>query len=219
MRYLSDALIWLADGTNWSGRNGVGNLLWEHIWYSLLAVAFSAVIAIPLGWWIGHTGRGKGFVVASTGAARALPTVGVLTMVALLVGRGLLAPMVAFVVLGVPSVLAGAYAGIQAADRHSVDGARAIGMSEWQILTRVEVPLGLPLVLGGVRSATLQIIATATLAAYVGSGGLGRLMFLGLRTANYGVMLAGSLLVIALAVISEVIFTLAQYLTRPSHTR
>lgn len=219
MRYLADAFGWLADGTNWAGSTGAGVLLWEHLWYSVLAVALSAVIAIPLGWWVGHTRRGRGLVVASTGAARALPTIGVLTMVALLVGRGLLAPMVAFVVLAVPSVLAGAYAGIEAADRRAVEGARAVGMSEWQVLTRVEVPLGLPLLLGGLRSATLQVIATATLAAYVGSGGLGRLMFLGLRTADYGLMLAGSLLVMALAIASEIIFTLLQRVAIPVHAR
>lgn len=219
MRFFSEAFAWILDPDNWSGRTGAGAMVWQHLWYSLLAVAIAAAIAVPLGWWVGHKGRGKTWVVALTGAARALPVLGVLTLMALILGIGLAAPMISFVVLAIPSVLAGAYAGVESADRIAVDGARASGMTEWQVLTRVEVPLGLPLLVGGLRSAMLQVIATATLAAYVGSGGLGRLMFLGLRTRDYGLMLAGSLLVIALAVVSEMLFSVAQRASTPVHAR
>lgn len=219
MNHIAEALRWIADSANWGGPTGIRTMLWEHVWYSLLALLLASVIAVPLGWTVGHLGRGRGLVVGLTGAARALPTLGVLTLVALMLGIGLTAPMIAFVVLAVPSVLAGAYAGIQAADRVAVDAARANGMTEWQILTRVEVPLGLPVLVGGLRSAMLQVIATATLAAYVGVGGLGRLMFLGLKTRDYALMLAGSLLVIALAVIFELIFALTQRLLTPVHLR
>ncbi len=219
MRFFADAFAWILDPANWAGPNNAGTMLWAHVWYSLLAVGIAAAIAVPLGWWVGHTGRGKALVVGLTGAARALPVLGVLTLMALILGIGLAAPMISFVVLAIPSVLAGAYAGVESADRVAVDGARASGMTEWQVLTRVEVPLGLPLLVGGLRSAMLQVIATATLAAYVGSGGLGRLMFLGLRTRDYGLMLAGSLLVVALAVVSEILFSVAQRASTPLHAR
>lgn len=219
MRFFREAMEWILDPANWTGLNNAGTMLWQHVWYSLVAVLIAAAIAVPLGWWVGHSGRGKALVVGLTGAARALPVLGVLTLMALILGIGLAAPMISFVVLAIPSVLAGAYAGVESADRVAVDGARASGMTEWQILTRVEVPLGLPILIGGLRSAMLQVIATATLAAYVGSGGLGRLMFLGLRTRDYGLMLAGSLLVVALAVLSEMAFSVAQRASTSAHAR
>lgn len=219
MRFFREAMEWILDPANWTGLNNAGTMLWQHVWYSLVAVLIAAAIAVPLGWWVGHSGRGKALVVGLTGAARALPVLGVLTLMALILGIGLAAPMISFVVLAIPSVLAGAYAGVEIADPVAVDGARASGMTEWQILTRVEVPLGLPILIGGLRSAMLQVIATATLAAYVGSGGLGRLMFLGLRTRDYGLMLAGSLLVVALAVLSEMAFSVAQRASTPVHAR
>lgn len=219
MKYFTEALAWLGDPTNWSGPQGAGPLLWQHLWYSLVALLISAVIAVPLGWWVGHTRRGRGLAVGLSGAARSLPTLGLVTLFGLLLGVGLAAPMLAFVVLAVPSILAAAYSSVEAADPAVVDGARASGMTEWQVLTRVEVPLGLPVLIGGLRSAMLQVIATATLAAYVGAGGLGRLLFLGLKTQRYDLMLASSLLVIALAVVSEVVFTLAQRAAVPAHAR
>ena len=219
MNYFSQAIAWIADPANASGPNGVWARSWEHLWYTILAVVLASVIAIPLGYLVGHTGRGRGLVVASSGAARALPTLGVVTLVGLVLGVGLIAPMVALVLLAVPSVLAGAYAGIEAIDPRTVDAARAMGMSEWQILTRVEMPLGLPLLISGLRSATLQVVATATLAAYVGAGGLGRFLFLGLKTQDYPQMLAAALLVVVLALILEGVFEISERVTaRRLHT-
>lgn len=219
MNYFSQAIAWIADPAHASGPNGVWARSWEHLWYTILAVVLASVIAIPLGYLVGHTGRGRGLVVASSGAARALPTLGVVTLVGLVLGVGLIAPMVALVLLAVPSVLAGAYAGIEAIDPRTVDAARAMGMSEWQILTRVEMPLGLPLLIGGLRSATLQVVATATLAAYVGAGGLGRFLFLGLKTQDYPQMLAAALLVVVLALILEGVFEISERVTaRRLHT-
>jgi osmoprotectant transport system permease protein len=135
----------------------------------------------------------------------------------LLLGIGLEAPMLAFVLLALPSVLAGAYAGVEGAPRDAVDAARAMGMTEWQILFRVEAPLGMPLLLGGIRSAALQVLATATLAAYVGAGGLGRFLFLGLKTQNYPMMVASSLVVVGLAVVVDLCFEVVDRLVRRSH--
>jgi len=222
-----DAFAWLADPAHLSGADGVPTRLGEHLWYTIVAVVIASVLAVPAGYLIGHTGRGRTLAVALTGGARALPTVGLVFLLALLVGIGITAPMIAFVVLAIPSVLAGAYSGFEAVDRKTIDAARAVGMTEWQIVTKVEVPLGLPLLIGGIRSATLQVVATATIATVVGAGGLGTYIFRGLRSNDYTQMLAGSIVVIALAVALEVVFSIVQRLVvpagvtagRPSDTR
>lgn len=216
MKYFTEALAWLVDPANITGSGGWLTRLGEHLLYSMIVVLIAGLIAVPLGWLIGHTGRGRFLVVSLSGALRALPTLGVLTLVALFVGVGLGAPLVALGLLALPPILAGAYSGVDAADRTVVDAARAVGMTEWQILTRVEVPLGIPLLIAGFRSALLQVIATATLAAYTGAGGLGRFLFLGLKTQEYGLMLAGSLLVIVVAVIIDAAMGLVQRLVSPT---
>lgn len=219
MRYVLDAFAWIADPTNWGGADGIAARLAEHLGYSALGVLLACLVGVPAGWWVGHTRRGRGIAVALSGAARALPTLGLVTLLGIALGIGLVGPMIAFVALALPSVLAGAYAGIESVDATAVDGARAAGMTEAQVLGKVEVPLGLPLLVGGVRSAFLQVIATATLAAYVGAGGLGRYLFLGLKTQDYGLMLAGSLLVVALALVVDLVFSLLQRLATPAGVR
>ena len=215
MNQLLAALDWLLDPARYAGPGGIPMRLAEHLGYTALGVVLAAVIAIPLGLLVGHTGRGRGLAVAASGAARALPTLGLVTLFALLVGIGLLAPTLAFVILAIPSLLAGAYSACEAVDPRTVDAARAQGMTEMQVLTRVELPLGMPLLITGIRAATLQVISTAMLAAYVGNGGLGRFIFLGLKTQDYPQMLAGSLLVIALALVLDGMLLLVQALTRP----
>lgn len=215
MNQLLAALEWLLDPARYSGPSGIPTRLLEHLGYTALGVVLAAAIAIPLGLLVGHTGRGRGLAVAASGAARALPTLGLVTLFALLVGIGLLAPTLAFVILAIPSLLAGAYSACEAVDPHTVDAARAQGMTEMQVLTRVELPLGMPLLITGIRAATLQVISTAMLAAYVGNGGLGRFIFLGLKTQDYPQMLAGSLLVILLALVLDGALLLVQALTRP----
>jgi osmoprotectant transport system permease protein len=206
----AEAGDWLADPAHWSGADGIPHRLAEHIGYSALTVAIAGAIALPIGLWIGHTGRFRGIAVALTGAARALPTLGLLTLAVLWIGIGLTAPVLALVVLAVPPLLAGAYAGIEAVDRRTVDAARAQGMTEWQVLSRVEVPIALPLILGGVRSAVLQVVATATIAAYIGLGGLGRYLIDGVAVRDYPQTLAGSLVVVVLALVLDGAFALVQ---------
>lgn len=213
---IGQAFAWVFDPTNYGGPDGVQQRLWEHVWISLLAVLIAAVIAVPIGYAIGHTGRARGLAIAMSGGIRALPTLGVLTLFGLLLGVNLQAPLLALVILAVPSVLAGAYAGIESVEPVTVDAARAQGMTGWQILTKVEIPLGLPLLVGGIRAAVLQVVATATLAAYVGSGGLGGYVFLGLKTQDYGMMLGASILVIALAIAFEIVFSVLQRAAVPS---
>ncbi len=214
MNHLIDAFDVLLDPESWSGPGGFGARMLEHLWYTALALIISAAIALPVGLMVGHTGRGRALAVISTGLVRALPTLGLITLAALFVGIGLTAPMIAFVVLAVPSILAGAYAGVESVSPATTDAAKAQGMSGWQVLLRVEIPLGLPLIIGGLRNATLQVVATATLAAYVGAGGLGRQLFLGLRTQDYPLMLAASIAVILLAIVLDACFEFSQRLLR-----
>ena len=219
MNYFETTIEYILDAGHWTGAMGLGTLTAQHVGYSLLGVGLSALIGVPLGWWVGHPGKGRGLAVVVSGAVRALPTLGLITLFGLALGIGLRAPLLALVILALPSVLAGAYTGIEAADRVAVDGARASGMSEAQVLARVEIPLGAPQLVGGLRSAGLQVIATATLAAYTGAGGLGRLMFLGLKTQDYTSMLVASFLVVVLALVSEAVFSLVQRAVAPAGTR
>jgi osmoprotectant transport system permease protein len=211
---VSNALRWLTERSHYGGPNGIDSRVVQHLAISFYVLVLAALVAVPAGLAIGHTGGGSRSIVALANGVRALPTLGLITLVALNIGIGLRAPAIALIVLAIPSILAGAYAGVQSIDRRTIDAARAIGMSEWQILRKVELPLGRTLLIGGLRAASLQVIATATLADYVGGGGLGHFIFLGLKTNDYPQMLAGSILVIALAVLSEVAFTTLQRITR-----
>lgn len=210
MSIVTDAASWLSDGANWSGEGGIPNRVLEHVGYTSLTIAVAAAVAVPLGLYIGHTGRLRGLAIGVTGALRALPTLGVLTMFTLLLGIGLGAPTLALVILAVPPLLAGVYSGVESVDPQTVDAARAQGMTEWQILAKVEVPLGLPLVVGGFRAATLQVVATATVAAYVSLGGLGRYIFDGQAVRDYPQMVGGSVVVVVLALLLDGLFAAAQ---------
>jgi osmoprotectant transport system permease protein len=208
----SEAWDWFTTSTNWHGDDGIPHRFAQHLGYTALTVVIAVAIAVPLGLYIGHTGRWRGVAVALTGALRALPTLGLLTLVVLWRGIGLTPPIIALVVLAIPPLLAGAYAGVESVDRRTVDAARGMGMNEWQVLTRVEVPLGLPLLLGGLRSAVLQVVATATIAAYIGLGGLGRYVIDGVAIRDYPQILGGSLIVVVLALALDGMFALLQRL-------
>lgn len=215
MNLLIDALNWIFDPANYAGPGSIPIRLLEHVVFTFVTLLIASAIAVPLGFLIGHTGHGRGLAIAVSGGLRALPTLGLLTLVALWVGIGLDAPYVALTVLAIPPILAGAYTGFEAIDRATIDAARAVGMSEGQIVRKVEIPLGLPLLIGGLRSGTLQVVATATLAAYVADFGLGRFLFSGLRTRDYAELLGGSLLVILLALALEGIFSVIQRIVVP----
>lgn len=214
MNQVTEAFEVLFNWATWTGASGFGVRLVEHLWYTLAAVGIALVIALPIGLAIGHFHRFLNLTVATTGMIRALPTLGLLTLVALSTGLGLIAPMVALVTLAIPSILAGAYSGVESVDGRVVDAARAQGMSGWQVLYSVEVPLGMPLLIGGIRTATVQVAGTAILAAYVGAGGLGAPLFLGLRTYDYPLLLAASLVVIALAILLDICFEIIVRLIR-----
>jgi osmoprotectant transport system permease protein len=194
-----ETVLWFSRPRAWTGTGGIWERLGEHIAVTMIVVLVASLIALPIGIAIGH-GRHRGsFVVFVAGAARAVPTLGLLTLLALMVGVGVGAPIVALIVLAVPPLLAGAYSGVASVDAATVDASRAMGMTEWQIVRTVELPIAAPVILGGLRSAVLQVIATATLAAYTSDTGLGRYVFAGLKSRDYGEMIGGSIIVVALA--------------------
>ena len=212
MTLFLEALDWLFARENWCGAGGILSRLQQHLDFTLAVVAVACVLALPVGVAIGHTRRGVAVVPMITASARALPTLGLLTLVGLWSGLGLVAPFFALLVLAIPPMLAGAYSGITSAEPVTVDAARAIGLSSWQVLTQVELPAAVPLLLEGLRSTTLQVVATATLAAYTADVGLGRFLFTGLKTRDYAQMIGGALLVVVLALVLDLLLVLAKYM-------
>ncbi|MGB6208289.1 ABC transporter permease [Mycobacterium sp.] len=219
MTFIEQAVSYLFTASNWFGPVGLAARTLEHLEYTAAAVAVSALIAIPVGMLVGHTGRGALVVVSMVNALRALPTLGVLLLAVLLWGLGLVPPIVALMLLGIPSLLAGTYAGIAAVDHTVVDAARAMGMGELRVLLRVEVPNALPLILGGLRTATLQVVATATVAAYASLGGLGRYLIDGINVRQFHIALVGALMVAALALILDAALAFAIWASAPGTGR
>ncbi|WP_405134937.1 ABC transporter permease [Nocardia sp. NBC_01388] len=219
MNLFLDAWHFLTDGANWSGPTGIETRIAQHLWYSVLAVGLSALIALPIGLVVGHTHRGSAVIVGFANAMRALPTLGLLTFVVLLLGLGLFPPILALLTVGIPPLLAGAYAGIATVDPAVVDASRAMGMTERQVLFRVELPNALPVLLTGLRAATLQVVATATIAAYVNLGGLGRYIFDGIGLYKYDRVLVGAILVAALALALDGVLAFVVWLSAPGAGR
>ncbi|MGY4708009.1 ABC transporter permease [Mycolicibacterium sp. CBM1] len=219
MNFLHQALAYIFTAANWGGNAGLAARIVEHLQYTAVAVFFSALVAIPIGMIIGHTGRGTFLVVTGVNALRALPTLGVLLLGVLLWGLGLVPPTVALMLLGIPPLLAGTYSGIANVDRTVVDAARSMGMTEMRVLLRVEVPNALPLILSGLRTATLQVVATATVAAYASLGGLGRYLIDGIKVRQFYLALVGALLVTVLALVLDGLLALAVWASLPGAGR
>ncbi len=219
MNFLEQALSFIFTAANWGGPAGLGARTIEHLQYTAIAVVFSVLIAVPIGMIIGHTGRGTFLVVTGVNALRALPTLGVLLLGVLLWGLGLIPPTVALMLLGIPPLLAGTYSGIANVDRSVVDAARSMGMTESRILLRVETPNALPLILGGLRTATLQIVATATVAAYASLGGLGRYLIDGIKVREFHIALVGALMVTVLALILDAVLAYSVWASVPGTGR
>jgi len=221
MNVFTDAIAWLFSPDRWQGTYSLPILFGQHMYYTLISVLIAAVIAVPVGWLIGHTGRGREVAVAISGAARAIPSFGLLVLLVLLLGvlRVPEAAIITFVLLAIPSLLAGAYTGFEAIDRRVLDSARAMGMTEWQVFWKVEVPLGLPLLVGGIRSALLQVIATVTIAAWVNLGGLGQPIIQGIPLRKFDQVLGGAILVAVLALVVDLIFALLQRAAVPAGVR
>ncbi|WP_433163395.1 ABC transporter permease [Kribbella sp. CA-247076] len=198
---------YLTDSFNWSGPEGIWARILQHIWYTFAALGISAAIALPVGLRIGHTRRGAFLAINLGNAARALPSLGLLMLAVLLTDQiGFLPVLIALVALGVPPILASTYAGLSGVDPATIDAARGMGMTGREILTKVEIPIAMPLIISGLRGATLQIVSTATIAALVSLGGLGRYVVDGLKLRDFPQMFTGALLVALLAILLDVLF-------------
>jgi osmoprotectant transport system permease protein len=198
-----------SDSAHWHGYDGIPHRLLEHVQYSLIALAIAAAIGLPVGLITGHTGRGGTTLALIATAARALPSFGLLVLMFVLLGLGLLPVMIPLVVLAVPPILVTTYEAVRTVDPAPVDAARGMGMTEPRVLFQVELPVALPLILSGVRSAAIQIVSTATIAAYVSLGGLGRYIVDGLYQRNYEKVVGGATLVAALALVTLGLFAVA----------
>jgi osmoprotectant transport system permease protein len=214
---VSATAAWLADPAHWQGPAGIPTRLLEHLGLSSVSLALALIVALPLGLWIGHTGRGATFAVNLANMGRALPSLAVIGIVVPFtaaidpqLGFKVYPTIIAMVVLAAPPILVNAYAGIRGVEAELVESARGMGMRESQILRRLEIPLAMPVILGGIRSAAVQIIATATLGAIFGSGGLGRYLVEGIAQNNDGMIFAGVVLVAGLSLATEVAFALVQ---------
>ncbi|QOV37884.1 ABC transporter permease [Streptomyces ferrugineus] len=194
---------WLVSGEQWSGSDGIAHRLTEHLQYSLLATLIAAAIGLPLGLLIGHTGKGAFVAINLASFGRALPTVGLVVLVFLAGGLSMLPVYVALVALAVPAIVTNTYAGMTAVAPEVKDAARGQGMRGHQVLLQVELPLALPLIMTGLRLALIQVVATATIAAYVSFGGLGRYVFDGLAQRDLVQVLGGAVLVAAVAVVLD----------------
>ncbi len=212
MSTILDGLQWLTDPDNWPGRNGIGHALVQHLWYSLVATAVAVAIALPIGLAIGHTGRGRFFAANITGIWRAIPTIGVVTIVFRWYPLSVWPVLIALVVLAIPPIVLNTVAGIDSVPHDVRDAARGMGLTGWQAVWHVEAPNGLPLILAGIRAAANQVIATATVAGFVGLGTLGLFLYTGTSTQRYDVVAGASIAVIVLVLCVEAIFAVIQRL-------
>lgn len=206
MNFIAEVAEWFGRAENWSGAAGVPNRLLEHLAISGVALGIALAVALPVGFVLGHTGRGGLVAINVSNAGRAIPSFALLVLTVQVTGIGRTPAIVALVALAVPPVITNTYVGMRAVDADLREAAHGMGMTGWQQLRRIEAPLALPLVMAGVRTSTVQVIATATLAAVVASGGLGRFIVDGFASNDYVEVFAGALLVGALCIGVEAAF-------------
>lgn len=217
---LQQALTWLNDPLNWQGSRGVPALVAEHLGMSAVAVLLAAAVALPIGVLLGHRGRGGTATVVVTNTSRALPTLALLYIFAMTgLGFGNRPTIVAAALFAVPPILANAFTGIREVDPAARDAARGMGMSGARSLLAVELPLALPLIGAGLRTAAVQVVATVPLAGLVGGGGLGPLIVTGFATRRFGEVVAGAVLVAALCLLVELVLAVGQRVLTPPPMR
>lgn len=213
MKTFENAIQFLFDNTG---------LIWEktveHVWLSLASLGVAIVIAVPIGVWLGHRHRGSFLAINVSNVGRALPSLAVISIGLGLLGVGFTNVMTALVILAAPVMLTNAYVAVDRVDQDAVVAAVAMGMKGWQVLMRVELPLALPLMFAGIRTAAVYVVATAPLAALAGGGGLGDII---VNQPTYGPegVVAGSLAIAALAFLTEGVFALLQYAVTPRPLR
>ncbi|MFI5769878.1 ABC transporter permease [Streptomyces sp. NPDC051658] len=221
MGVLGEAWTWLTTGANWSGESGAAHRLGEHLYVSGVALALACAIALPVALYLGHIGKGGALAVNLSNVGRAIPVFAVLAlfMVSPLRNAGYVPTVIALVLFAVPPLLTNAYVGMTEVDRSVTEAARGMGMSGWQLFVRVELPLAYPMIMTGLRSAAVQVVATATIAAMVGQGGLGRIITAGFNTYNTPQVVAGAVLVAVLALLVEAVLVGLDRLLSPLRRR
>jgi osmoprotectant transport system permease protein len=214
-------LEWFTDPANWTGENGIPVRTWEQIRMSLLAMALALAVAMPIALTLGHLRKGVFLATNIGNIGRAVPTLGVLVILASIpeIGVGDTAAVLALAIFAIPPLLTNTFQGIAGVDPQVRDAAQGMGMSGWGILSRVEVPLAMPLIAAGIRTATVQVVATASLAALVGSGGLGRYVVDGYALQDNTLIIAGAILTAAIAIIAEGFLALGQRAATPRGLR
>jgi osmoprotectant transport system permease protein len=211
MTILPDVIAWLTDPQHWVGSDGIPNRVGEHLFLSVVTSIAAILIALPLGVVAGHTGRGGFLLISIANVGRALPSLALLVLMLILslslkLGLGFWPTFLALVPLGIPPILTNSYVAVRQVDQDVVEAARGMGLREEQVLRRVELPIAAPLILAGIRNATVAIVATATLGAYVAYGGLGRYIVDGLARQDTPRLLVGAILVALLSICVEVSF-------------
>ena len=212
MDVVSDVISWLTDPAQWSGPDGIPVRTLQHLWYSLLATVIAAAIALPIGIFIGHTGRGALVAVNLTNLGRAIPSLGIIILMFTLVGFGLVPVLVTLTALAIPPIVTNSYIGIRSVDRDVREAAEGMGMRGRQVLGQVELPVAMPLIMAGIRTSAVQVVATATLAAFVGLGGLGRYLIDGLSQRDLAQVVGGAILVAVLSLATELVLGRVQTL-------
>ncbi|MCU1471247.1 MAG: transporter permease [Glaciihabitans sp.] len=224
MDLIIQGFAWIFTPAHWTTTvfgTGILDALTQHLILTGISLFFTILIAIPIGFYIGHTGRGRGIAIILSNVARALPTLGLLSVLILFIPdvagipSNYIPNIVVFVLLGIPALLAGAYAGLESVDRQTIDAARAVGMTEWQILQKVEIPLGAALIVGGLRATSLQLVSTVTISSLLGQVSLGSFISNGVATNDYPQMMAGAILVAALALIIDGLLAVVQRFVVP----
>ncbi len=224
IEFFGEVSAWLSDPANWSGRDGLPNRLWEHVSVAGVSLMIAGIIALPTGVALGHRGQGGILAVSAVNIGRAVPSFGIVGIafpITLSLGLrplGYAATLVALVALALPPMFVNAYTGVRQTDAALVEAARGMGMTERQVLTAVELPLALPVLMAGIRTAAVEVVATATLGAVVGFGGLGRFIIDGFAQRRFEEVFVGGAAVALLAIATETALGWVQRRSNRTHT-
>ena len=212
MNVVNEVIAWLTDPAQWSGPDGIPVRTVQHLWYSLLATVIAGAIALPIGVFIGHTGRGAVFAINLTNLGRAIPSLGIIILMFTIFGFGIAPILVTLFALAIPPIVTNSYIGVHSVDPDVRQAAEGMGMRGRQVLWQVELPMAMPLIMAGIRTSAVQVVATATLAAFVGLGGLGRYLIDGLAQRNLAEVVGGAILVAVLSLLTELVLGRVQTL-------
>jgi osmoprotectant transport system permease protein len=212
MNVVNEVIAWLTDPAQWSGPDGIPVRTLQHLWYAVLATVIAAAISLPIGVYIGHTGRGAVFAVNLTNLGRAIPSLGIIILMFTVFGFGIAPVLITLFALAIPPIVTNSYIGVRSVDPDVRQAAEGMGMRGRQVLWQVELPMAMPLIMAGIRTSAVQVVATATLAAFVGLGGLGRYLIDGLSQRDLAQVVGGAILVAVLSLLTELVLGRVQTL-------